>query len=318
MRCILILSIVIGHVFAIYSLKESSSWTIPMGLSYISCYSWINSFFISFSLQAFVLISGYIYEYQGFRDGVMAKKTKRLLIPLVLFGIMYMVLIEKTYGISIESVYHLLNGPGHLWFLPMLFWCFVIAIIFSPYIKKNINNPLLWIILVIISVSSVIVYPILRINNALFYFIFFVLGMFSYIHRTLIMSWSVKKTIVLGVTTLLLCIARYEVSTLSFFCKSLFLTIINLCVGVTGSLLLLKICLGLSNYNKLILIGSWSGFFGVYLIHQFIVKYLYYNCTFLTYINPYIIPFVVLVITLIVSIITSEILLHFKLTKKLI
>ncbi|WP_459186839.1 hypothetical protein ACGE0T_11805 [Parabacteroides sp. APC149_11_2_Y6] len=61
-RPILILCIVIGHSFAIYSGAwenvEALTENVPL------VYKWLNPFFISFTLQAFVVISGYLFAYQ--------------------------------------------------------------------------------------------------------------------------------------------------------------------------------------------------------------------------------------------------------------
>ena len=62
MRAILIVSIVLGHTFAIYSGK-SASWYMPDGLQTVGIYKWLNAIFIAFSLQSFVFISGYLMAY---------------------------------------------------------------------------------------------------------------------------------------------------------------------------------------------------------------------------------------------------------------
>ena len=58
MRPICILSIIIGHAFAIYSGAWGGS-SIP----YVKEYQYVNPIFISFQLCAFVFISGYLFEH---------------------------------------------------------------------------------------------------------------------------------------------------------------------------------------------------------------------------------------------------------------
>lgn len=54
-------------------------------------------------------------------------KAKRLLVPYFVFSIFFMV---TTNSLSIEPLYR--GSFWHLWFLPMLFWCFIVG-----YCLKN-------------------------------------------------------------------------------------------------------------------------------------------------------------------------------------
>lgn len=44
--------------------------------------------------------------------------------PSVIFSALYFPLFYDYKGIQ-DLVYNLINGCGHMWFLPMLFWCFI-------------------------------------------------------------------------------------------------------------------------------------------------------------------------------------------------
>ena len=59
-RPVLILSIVIGHAFAIYS----GAWIAPEYIEHVKWYESINPIFINFQLAAFVFISGYLFEFK--------------------------------------------------------------------------------------------------------------------------------------------------------------------------------------------------------------------------------------------------------------
>ena len=99
MRAILIVSIVLGHTFAIYSGK-SASWYMPYGLQTVGIYKWLNAIFIAFSLQSFVFISGYLMAYTERDEKVqitkfIQKKIHRLLLPLIIFEFAYILLINN-------------------------------------------------------------------------------------------------------------------------------------------------------------------------------------------------------------------------------
>lgn len=179
MRIILILCIVIGHTFAVYSLK-SAPWPLPEGISAVPEYRWFNEVFISFALQTFVFVSGYLMALSEntreiSRIRFIKKKAIRLLIPTLIFGLAYLYLIDTN--VHIKSIryfiYYLTNGAGHLWFLPMLFLCFAGAIFFTPRKKMTL---LAWITLLAISFLSMVLPNIIRISQACFYFIFFIEG----------------------------------------------------------------------------------------------------------------------------------------------
>lgn len=134
MRPILILCIVIGHSFAIFS----GAWPTPFEDTILesSIYSSVNPLFISFQLAGFVFISGYVNSYINCNRSVkpnitemLLKKIKRLLVPAWLFGAVYYVLFLydlDTFTIK-SCLLKIFLGAGHLWFLPMLFGCILLV-----------------------------------------------------------------------------------------------------------------------------------------------------------------------------------------------
>ena len=306
MRFILILCIVIGHTFAVYSLK-SAPWPLPDGISAVPEYRWLNEVFISFALQTFVFVSGYLMALSENKREItrikfIKKKAIRLLIPTLFFGLAYLYLIDTN--VHIKSIryfiYYLINGPGHLWFLPMLFLCFVGAIYFTP--RKNMSI-LYWLILLGVSFMSIFMPNIARISQACFYFIFFIEGYFFYKLKYTPYISNNKRITLLGEVILLaliifkVCIFEYEpehTKYLSFTAKLL--------LGLFGAPYLLFICRRLKKYETLCLIGTWNGFMGVYIFHQFILRYLLYQTQFLNHINPYLYPILLFIITMVLSI----------------
>lgn len=319
MRFILIISIVIGHTFTIYRPAENLSWPLPNGLDRCAYYAWINSFFIGFSLQAFVFVSGYLYAYQGTSSNYFAlikKKFKRLIIPSLIFGVAYILIIEQPNEYTPGLALHLLNGPGHLWFLPMLFSCFVIFELLLKIIKHRY--------LILLLICSIILYygssyapEIMQVNSACNYLIFFIFGFYFYNYRYSLFNLSKRFTITLGLIAFILCYIKYKSLTLDIPLPYLGVKTLNLILGIIGSMFLISLSNILTKYSRVVLIGSWSGFFGVYLIHQFVIKFLYYHTSFL-HIFHQTAPFVVLIITFLVSIHLSRFLLKTRFTRKLI
>lgn len=92
-----------------------------------------------FHMPLFFAVSGAVYYvqknyYHNYNnlDEIILKKTKRLLIPYILSGILYVIpikVISRYYAINYVHkavFYEMLNGIGHLWFLIALFWFFII------------------------------------------------------------------------------------------------------------------------------------------------------------------------------------------------
>ena len=83
-------------------------------------------------LETFVFISGYLFGFQVQKNGIgiicfkntILKKAKRLLLPCFFFGVIYYTVFYDLSKPVYEISYSIMCGTGHLWFLPMLFWCF--------------------------------------------------------------------------------------------------------------------------------------------------------------------------------------------------
>lgn len=94
---------------------------------YTELYYGINQFALNFRMPLFIFISGYLFSYlEGERGkygtlvALVKNKLHRLMIPYFVFSLFYM-LTTKSF-----SIVRLLNGDfSHLWFITMLFWCFV-------------------------------------------------------------------------------------------------------------------------------------------------------------------------------------------------
>ena len=150
-RPILIILLVFYHAFIIYD----NGWHEPTGFCPNDAYKWMDRLSYSFMLPLFCFISGYVWRFQHTYKGresfktLLVKKTKRLLIPSILFSSLYAMFIDPgtfvNNGISIHSL-HFSFAIGHLWFLPMLFWCFIIVYFLS---LLNISDGLKTLIIIL-------------------------------------------------------------------------------------------------------------------------------------------------------------------------
>ncbi len=173
-RLVLILFLVAYHSFAPYC----GAWENFSGQTEIPLFHNFGVVLCSFFLQAFVFISGYIFGYQAGRNPgklkfgeCVAKKAKRLLIPSVVFSALYYAMFYDLTASPAKIGYTILNGAGHMWFLPMLFWCFVGVWIVE---RININK---WIVISLSVLAALLWVSLpLRTGEAAGYFFYFYLG----------------------------------------------------------------------------------------------------------------------------------------------
>lgn len=170
-RPILILLVVLYHSMAIHT----GNWEMLEGGTIIPAYKAVGRLAYSFMLESFVFVSGYVWAFQretrGRKESLLMlcqKKAIRLLIPTIVFGLFYFYLLEE----GKLTILHLLEGPGHLWFLPMLFECFLISWCLL-YFKLSFKIVLP--ILIIIGIFLPTGLP-LRLSLTFYYLPFFLLG----------------------------------------------------------------------------------------------------------------------------------------------
>lgn len=175
-RPILILMLVFYHAFAIYS----GAWSPIVGFPEIKLYWWLDWLSYAFMLETFVFVSGYVFGYQVRTKGesvlsarrLIPKKFRRLIIPSMFFSLLYIVLFGNIGQPISATIYGMLDGTAHMWFLPMLFWCFIgIWVIEKLRMQAKIALPLL----LVVCVCSHVALP-LRIGDTMYYMLFFYVG----------------------------------------------------------------------------------------------------------------------------------------------
>lgn len=197
-RLLLIVLLVLYHSFAPFN----GAWRPLSDQEAVQpYYQWVAMGAYAFMLEAFTFISGYIFGYQVNRNGkdalrfrnVFLKKLKRLIVPSVIFSIIYLLVFSPAqFNAPAQAGWQILNGVGHMWYLPMLFWCFVgIWLLERIKIHPRFVIPALF----VIAVVSFLPIP-LRISSAMYYMFFFYCGYCLKRYEWNIGRWMNKGTII--------------------------------------------------------------------------------------------------------------------------
>lgn len=98
------------------------------GFPRIPLYEYLDIFIGLVQMPMFVFISGFLFglqidkgKYDTFQQ-IFTKKAQRILLPLAVFSLLYYLIIPK---VILDNVIWY-NSIGHLWFLEMLFECFLL------------------------------------------------------------------------------------------------------------------------------------------------------------------------------------------------
>lgn len=294
MRPLAMVILVACHAFMIYM----GDWREPVGFHSNEVYWWLAKFFRSIVLELFVFVSGYVFGLTLERKNptfknLIISKVKRLIIPSLVFSAIYFFCFYDLENFTVVGfLWKILNGCGHMWFLPMLFWVTLIAFIIDkiklPQWLKLVGVyclPVLWLLGIPLGVSQ-----------AMWYIPFFYTGIIIYRNRDKFTYNYNKSLIVIAllgivyiITFIFTTIIRRDVISmyidgehlvlkgLAFLCDKYFHL---LCAAIVVAFVY-----GLINYLlkvKGMKISQWvlglnDISMGVYIFHQFILIGLYYH-----------------------------------------
>lgn len=329
MRCCLALLIVFMHSFTCYN----HSWSEPIGFVDISLYKWFARSSFAFALESFVFISGYLYAFQKITlrrtitlKSLLKNKFQRLIIPSLFFSVAYYLIFYSHNGF-LDFIYSVINGCGHMWFLPMLFWCFVFIYILDLIKIKDIYKLIL---LISLSQLSIITIP-LQLSSALSYMVYFYIGLLVYKNRAKLNKLINGKCVLLSWIIFIMVFAmlrplRDQLVTTSDYSSILKLIIIiskNLCRFIYATIGTMVFYMTSVIVTKHYNIGTFivrvaAASFGIYLFHQFILQWLYYKTEISLIVGPYWLPWFGFLISIISSFIISDLLLKFNVGKRMI
>ena len=306
LRPVTIVMLVLMHAFTMYA----HNWSYPEGIHDVRLYFWIQKYSFACMLEMFVFMSGYVFGFQWYGNrkvssfiALAAGKARRLLLPSVVFSLIYIALFTGMFQdrLWLNIVIGALSGYGHLWFLPMLFWCFLAAWLL---LKTRLNDGLILCLLAVVSVLSWLPLP-MQLGQTLYYLPFFYAGTAVFKHRTQLISWAERnKPFIFGA--------------LLFFVVAVFLFTRNMELlkglynnGASDSFLLhaeatlcklLYSSLGVAMFYLLALLFTqhhtlrphWELrnklCFAVYIFQQFFLEWLYYHTSLPQYLGSYLLP----------------------------
>lgn len=290
-----------------------------------------------FRLESMVFISGLLFGYTlkihperlSFNNCVL-RKAKRILLPACIFGIVYYALFFDMSAPWYIITWKIINGCGHLWFLPMIFWCFVMTYVIAKYPLGGgkIKSQKVLIISAILSCLVLTGFFPLRLGLAIQYYIYFFLGFcvrqYNYDIK-LKGNLPIALMIVLYVVCLFLSIYLNDIHIDNRIIRYSLIVASQLS-HLGGALCMIVVIFTIANkkavkdfLDKRDGLIKLSGYcYGVYIYQQFILKYIYYKTTIPTLINPYLTPWIMTLFTIALSLFLCHLTLKTKVGKFLI
>ena len=284
-------------------------------------YQWLVWFIQGFRIETIALVAGYVFSYQSLDLGrsyrfwpFVWKKFKRLIIPMLVFGVAYYFMFfysAETFTVK-EFIVMLLSGCGHLWFLPMLFWCFI-AIWLIDHFKLNS-----WWLLVLLAFFSLIPTPRLPLGfSRLPHFLFYVYGgYFLWTKREFLfkhcLSWkwiSALWMVYVGLVIVShIILSEGGVGIMKVFIFGLSRTS-DLLMAVFGVIALYLTACHFTTQEgfkpKPWVITASDNCYGIYVYHQFVLTLLYFFTSFVAVVHPLLVPWFGFAIIMTVSLLLT-------------
>ena len=324
-RVLVILLLVVYHSFAPYC----KVWA-PIGSgAKIEIYHWIALISYSFMLEGFVFISGYLFGQQLKSSGVISlkqtvtSKFHRIIVPSLLFSFIYLLFLRYDDGPKLSWFWSITEGVGHLWFLPMLFWCFLLTILIEK-IRINFKIALVLTLLMAVTLSGFKQLPF-RIYQTFNYLMFFYAGYVLRRHDFNVEKFCSQKIIVsvavgYAIFAVIGIYMKPLLTTVPF--SWLILKIAKFCYAFLGVAFIFLLSYRLVYISK-IRIAPWfialsNICFGIYIFQEFILQIMYYKYRLLDSLPDLLIPWIGLILTLIISIILTVTLRKTRLGRQLL
>ena len=321
LRSLSIIMVVIFHVYG-YMFADHFPNTKEV---YTEIYFWITTcVLINIAMPLFTFISGFLFEYlyvdKGkYRDFLPFAKNKfsRLLVPYFVFGIIMMATTSNFHPLKLFD-----GSFWHLWYLPRLFWCFMLAWLINWSIKNQYIRLLL--------LPCLLFYPLLGWNIPTFIGIQGMSSWFGYFYLGMIFS-DYKENIQKYISNFhLLFPLLFFYGIITYFFpveyghRTWYFIVAVVCV-------LTSLWYIFSNLRRrtfrcfypLVCLSKYS--FGIYIFHNWVGLYLVGHFSQMIFHLPelaanhtYIFPLVLTVVDLFISTVLSWCLLQFKIGRKLI
>ena len=322
-RPILIVLLIIVHCFTVFN----GGWPPFIGYSDCTSYMWLSRTCYSFMLETFTFVSGYVLAYQILDLHkttslivLVKKKFERLILPSIVFSFLYLQLFDNKGCVNFANgggtILLVFSGVGHLWYLPLLFWCSIVMWLVE---KIRVSDKVKLIILLVLAILPFPFLPFQLYRVAYYMFFFFVgykVWQYGNSYRKniklkkVIISWGVFAVIFIGLR--LLTAHLVEMSETAPFMAKIVLkmtsTSCKMVYSMIGVIAMYSTAVWFTNNYKLsksyINIGSLC--FGVYVYHEFIIKYLYYFSDLPIKVGHINLPWIAFGVTLVLSLLLAK------------
>ena len=260
----------LGTILVIFGHSHSSDWTRIAGTPY----EYINNFIYTFHMPLFFFISGFLLMNSGriMRIGYgkwLGEKALKIFVPYCfLTAIFLFPKMRMDTGKWIDLGYMIKaflqprgNVWGHLWFLPVLFFCFLVFGLWQVFVHKR--NQLLFSIPIIVLTVALYFLPL---NTAWFGFtdfrsfaLFFVFGMVA---KVLInankIHLSLTSKVLIIISGLALSLLLYVFAYTSIFAKlGMAVLMLIVCYNMATLISENNFCAWVSKHNYTIYLYSW-------------------------------------------------------------
>lgn len=210
-----------------YELPERIS--VLYSSSFLSFCRELSGWVYGFHMPLFFMLSGAVLALKpiGTFDQVFRSKVKRLLIPYFVYGWLFMLPIKRLGNFynndSLSEAFRgFLSGQdsGHLWFLPALFWCIIIFVLYKKFLDR-LNVKSIYIVLIVggliqLTVSFIPI-DVLGLKTGMGYIFYFALGYVFEHERSSHDRWNNKKTIIAYIILLIIEILNKKFGLLDTF-----------------------------------------------------------------------------------------------------
>ena len=284
-RAIAIIIVVLGHSIILYS----PHWGIYQTSNKVYIFEVLKDIINIIQMPLFFSLSGYLFyktiSKKQMLFNFVKTKFKRLIIPFIAIALFWMIPIKcflnypnyvnKSF-LEILQLLFSLSDSGHLWYLPTLFFIFIIMFVVCKILKikeQNYKYGLIFLLFLILFVVSSKIYINLYINNIFSYLIYFYLGFLVCKYEDNLIK--INKIAIIFITIILII--------LSLIFNNIYL---NLGTAIL-TVLMFNIVMP-SKTNKIIDKISTNSF-GIYLLHSPLI---YITYTYLSNANPLLVVFI--------------------------
>lgn len=157
-RALAILIVIFGHSIILYS----SSWSLYETMQTSPILDNVKKVINLFQMPLFFSLSGYLFTFsktRPFMDKVFVKKLRRIILPFIFIGALWMIPIKMFVNYSgyqncsyLQALYRMIINQenGHLWYLPTLFFLFLLFSVYKNLVPNRLYIDIFILVLLVI------------------------------------------------------------------------------------------------------------------------------------------------------------------------